>query len=256
MSKHIVSFSGGIGSYVAAKRVVEAHGTENTVLVFTDTKGEHPDLYSFIDSAAKVLGVPLIKISDGRGIWEVFEDKKYAGNSRVAHCSTTLKSDVFAKWLDAEGGECPTIYLGIDWTESHRLETHRKHVTHKVEAPLCEEPYLSKKDMLKIVEDDGLPIPLLYQLGFSHNNCHGACVKAGQGQWAKVLKHFPEKYKESEIAQERLFETLGKRHPFLRVTRNKKLFYYSLKEFRMGVETGVLNIDKFDIGGCGCFLEA
>jgi len=33
---HVVSFSGGLGSWVAAKRVAEKYGTENLYLVVAD----------------------------------------------------------------------------------------------------------------------------------------------------------------------------------------------------------------------------
>jgi hypothetical protein len=39
----IVMFSGGIGSWAAAKRVAERHGTDNLTLLFTDTLIEDGD---------------------------------------------------------------------------------------------------------------------------------------------------------------------------------------------------------------------
>jgi hypothetical protein len=52
---HIVNYSGGIGSYVAAKRVKERHGETDLILLFTDTMTEHPDLYRFlVESAARL----------------------------------------------------------------------------------------------------------------------------------------------------------------------------------------------------------
>ena len=48
---HLVMFSGGAGSWAAAKRVAERHGTENLYLIFADTLIEDEDLYRFIDDA-------------------------------------------------------------------------------------------------------------------------------------------------------------------------------------------------------------
>ena len=42
--------------------------------------------------------------------------------------------------------------------------------------------------------------------------------------------------------------------PFLRMTIDKKMNYLSLKEFRKHIESEK-QIDIFDIGGCGCFLD-
>jgi len=53
--KYIVSVSGGAGSTVAAHRTVDKHGIENTILLFADTRSEHPDLYKMLDHMDKVL---------------------------------------------------------------------------------------------------------------------------------------------------------------------------------------------------------
>lgn len=41
--KHVVMFSGGIGSWAAAKRVAAEHGTADLTLLFTDTLIEDAD---------------------------------------------------------------------------------------------------------------------------------------------------------------------------------------------------------------------
>lgn len=55
---HIVMYSGGLGSWYTAKKVIEKYGKENTLLLFTDTLIEDEDLYRFlIESSAKLFGV-------------------------------------------------------------------------------------------------------------------------------------------------------------------------------------------------------
>ena len=46
--RHIVQFSGGHGSWAAAKRAVEAVGTDGMVLLFADTLIEDQDTYRFL----------------------------------------------------------------------------------------------------------------------------------------------------------------------------------------------------------------
>lgn len=194
--KHIVSFSGGVGSYCAARRVIAEHGKDDTVLVFCDTLIEDEDLYRFIDDAVAVLGCEYIRLADGRTPWELFRDRGFISNSRIAHCSQYLKSMVFYRYLAQNYGKNDCIvYLGIDWNESHRLQTARKRrPSWTIEAPLTEPPYLDKQGMLKILKDDGIKIPRLYNYGFPHNNCSGGCVRAGLAQWRLLYKSFPEKY--------------------------------------------------------------
>lgn len=59
MMRRVVNFSGGIGSWAAAKRVAAKHGTDNLTLLFADVIIEDDDLYIFlVRAAANVTGVP------------------------------------------------------------------------------------------------------------------------------------------------------------------------------------------------------
>jgi 3'-phosphoadenosine 5'-phosphosulfate sulfotransferase (PAPS reductase)/FAD synthetase len=89
--KHIVFFSGGIGSFFTAKRVIEKEGKENVILLFTDTLIEDSDLYRFMDDVSSCFEIPITRLADGRTPWEVFKDVRYMGNSRIAQCSHLLK---------------------------------------------------------------------------------------------------------------------------------------------------------------------
>jgi len=121
--KHVVMFSGGVCSWAAAKRVVERHGKEGVVLLFADTKMEDEDLYRFLDEAAENVGVPMVKIEDGRNPWEVMRDAKIIGNSRVDPCSSVLKRKLLNKWRDANCDPATTtIHLGnvarrLQWSQ-------------------------------------------------------------------------------------------------------------------------------------------
>ena len=53
MTDHIVSFSGGMGSFAEAYYCVQEFGKENVVLLFCDTLTEDPDLYRFVDDCIK-----------------------------------------------------------------------------------------------------------------------------------------------------------------------------------------------------------
>ena len=53
---HVVQFSGGAGSWAAAKRVVERFGPEHVTLLCADTRSEHEDWRAFVDAAAADMG--------------------------------------------------------------------------------------------------------------------------------------------------------------------------------------------------------
>lgn len=257
MKTHIVSFSGGAASFAVAHLVAERYGRDNTILVFCDTLIEDPDLYRFIAQGADALGCKLIKLRDGRDPWQVFLDNRYAGNSRTAHCSVDLKGKTFARWLDKNftPDQC-VIHFGFDWTEEHRLVKARKNwAPYECEAVLCGPPYLSRQQVFQIMDDYDIDPPRLYEMGFVHNNCGGFCVKAGQGHFANLLAKLPHVYMRHEYEQQQLFKDLPTAKPFLRVMRNKQLYYLTLRQFREWLERGG-EFDQHEQGGCGCFSDA
>jgi hypothetical protein len=250
-------FSGGIGSWAAAKRVVRRFGSRNLTLLFADTLIEDEDLYRFLDEAADDVGAPLVKIADGRTPWEVYRDERFLGNARIDPCSKLLKREPAARWLAQNCEPKRTVvYLGIDWTESHRFERVRDRRASDgwtYGAPLCDPPYLSKLDLLERLESAGLRPPRLYGLGFSHNNCGGFCCKAGQGHFANLLRNLPERYVYHEAKEAELRGFLGKNVSVLVDRRGGgKRKPLTLRDFRRRLTKG-RSYDELDVGGCGCF---
>lgn len=255
--KHIVLYSGGLGSYFTAKRLLETVAKEDMILLFTDTKYEDKDLYRFLDDTTKFLGIPLTNFSDGRDIWRVFQDVKFLGNSRIDPCSRVLKREPSRKFIEQfKPDECK-IYLGFDWTEMHRLVRAKKAwLPYIIEAPLCDKPYIDKDDMKKLLVNDGIELPYLYTKGLAHNNCSGFCVKAGIGHYITVLKNMPERYAEFEAKEQEIRDYIGKDVTVLRRVRNGVKTNLTLTQLRKEYEAGKLLQDElWDIGGCGCFIQ-
>lgn len=269
--KRIVFLSGGIGSWAAGMRVMQKYGSEDIINLFTDTKkkndkhphrGEDQDLYRFLSESWGYIGGELEWISVGKHIWQVFEEARYMGNTRHDPCSRILKREAARSWIEKRfSPDEITLYLGIDWTEEHRAKKCVDYwKPYNVEFPLIDEPYLSKSDMCDWVERYGVRRPRLYDMGFSHNNCGGFCVKGGQGHFFNLLNQMPERYAYHEAKQEELFLVIGKRVPFIRKSIDKEISYLSLREFREKIQKDEMNniskiIDLNDIGGCGCFND-
>lgn len=252
--KHVVQFSGGVGSWAAGKLVAQRYGTADMVLLFADVMNEDPDLYRFLEDASANIGAPLVRISDGRTPMQVMTDERLIGNSRRDPCSKILKRKLLDRWCKDNCDPADTIrYIGIDWTEVNRLTTFRARIAPwRVEGPLCEPPYMSKQDAFAWLDREGVKVPRLYELGFTHNNCGGACIKGGQGAWANVLLHFPERYAEWEQWEGEMRLKVGN-HSILRDRTKKRSIPLTLKDFRIRVE-GHKPIDKTDQAGCGCAL--
>lgn len=255
--KHIVMWSGGITSWAVARMVIQDHGRDAVVLLFADTKAEDEDLYRFNREATAQLGMNLVTVADGRDPWDVFDDKRYIGNTRIAQCSHLLKQDPTREWV-AENSTPGTavLYIGIDWTETHRIPGNRAGwAPWRVEYPLTEPPLYDKDHWLGEARKAGLKPTRMYGFGFSHANCGGGCVKAGQGQWARVLKIFPERYAYHEERERQWRAKTGKDLSILRDRRGGTTKPLTLEALRRRIEAKEA-VDMDDIGGCGCFTEA
>lgn len=254
-----IQYSGGAGSYEAARRIIEREGRDGVVLLFADTLIEDPDLYRFLDETSALLGVPVTRIADGRTPWQVFRDERFIGNSRVDPCSKILKRQLCDRWL-RENAPDAVVVLGLDWSEEHRIKSAQARFASMgfcTEFPLNEAPWFSKVATLRALEADGVAIPRLYRLGFAHNNCGGFCVKAGHGHFARLLRELPEVYARHEAEEEATREYLGRDDiGVLTDRRGGQRVPMTLRQFRERVQANTLVPDLFDIGGCGCFSPA
>ncbi len=259
---YVVMFSGGIGSYWAARRIIEAHGADAVTLLFSDVKGdstdphvgEDEDNYRFIADAVEDLGARYVRVADGRTIWDVFKDKRFLGNARQANCSHLLKQAPARKWLNENTTpENTVIVIGIDWSETHRRPAIRSaYEPYAVEFPMCDEPFWDKERMIAEGRARGLEPPRLYSYGFAHANCGGGCVRSGQGQFKLLLDAMPERFAVWEQNEAALREYLDKDVAILRDRRGGTSTPMTLTQLRAR-EAG--SIDMFDLGGCGCFVD-
>jgi hypothetical protein len=235
-------------------------------LLFADTMMEDEDLYRFLDEAATNVGAPLVRIADGRTPWQVFEDEKFIGNSRVDPCSKILKRQLLEQWMRDNCDPAETVcYVGIGWDEMHRFygQEGRKGLKKRAaekgwtyEAPICEPPYLDSANMQSWLVRDGITPPRLYALGFPHNNCGGFCVKAGHAHFAHLLKMLPDRYRFHEREEQRLREKLGD-VSILKDRRGGETRPLTLRQFRERIEAhGQLTFDEqMEWGGCGCAID-
>ena len=251
--KQIISYSGGLGSFMSAYLSKKNHGADNCVLLFADTHTEDEDLYRFLKETVAFLGINLVTLdNNGENIWDVFTRRRFMGNSRVDPCSETLKRKPLDKWVREHYTPDNSVrVVGIGPHEAHRLvRIKAAFAPWPVSAPLIDEPH-TKEQIAAVLDKAGIEPPRLYEMGFPHNNCGGFCVKTGQRQMALLLKELPEKYRWHELQQEKLFKLIGKRHGTIRITVDGELQYWGLKEFREFLEKGG-KPQLYSEPGCGC----
>ena len=255
--KHIISFSGGLASFFEAKLSIEKYGKENVELVFCDTNSEDEDLYRFIKDAEKYLGMEVIRLVDGRDIWECAFEDNFLYNSRVANCTIKLKMRLFKRYIKQYTKDEITVHIGFDFTEMHRFERTEKHYKCKVES-LIIDTTLEKYSMRVELEKLGIKLPLLYRLGFAHNNCGGFCFKAGIGHFKQLYLKLPDRYDYHMNKEQELIKQIGRDVSILKRVRNNEKVTLTLKDLKedfIKQGTQLSFFEEYDIGGCDCFVD-
>jgi hypothetical protein len=196
----VVSISGGMQSALCADKVVERYGAASVRLWFADTLVEDPDLYRFLDDLERRWGATIHREADGRTPLQVAEDEHIIPNQKIAPCTHRLKIDRFMAHLQA----CPkpaTVYLGMAFWEQHRMDAPRKRYE-AVDGVTVDYPSLWKPvdytPPAETIRSWGIDPPRAYAEGFTHNNCGGACVKQGKGDWLRLLRWKPALFRHYE----------------------------------------------------------
>ena len=255
--EHVVMFSGGAGSAVAAARVVERHGPNSVVLLCADTRSEADDWRPFVDAAAAHIGARLVILDAGRDIWELALEQRAVPRQGMDFCSRLLKREPLAAWC-RENAPDAVQHFGFTWDEAHRFERVRARSRAPVDAPCLWDvpPFrpLDKAQVLTIVAGwADVPTPHAYHLGLPHNNClRYGCVRGGQGYWERLSRLAPDAYRRAEVGEERVRAVAGD-YAVLRERVGGVSRPLPLRVFRERLEADPLRFAADDFGSCGCF---
>jgi len=233
----IVALSGGKTSAWCANWVLENYPKEDVILYFNDTHWEHPDLYRFLADLEIYFNHKTIHDDDGRSPEELFYDRSGLANNRMPFCSATLKALRLQRFY--KDGD--TIVFGIGVNEAHRAirlisvyqeVSTRTRKSVKLLFPLIDNG-TTKKQVNDFLVQAKIEEPILYKLGFTHNNCSGGCVRAGKKQWKLLYDKLPDVYADRERVEREVREWLGKDVHFFKDE--------TLEEFRGRIERGELS---------------
>jgi hypothetical protein len=270
---YIVNLSSGLGSAKALERAAEQAQKEgaHVVAVFADVRGmvasehagEDADNYRFLDDIEAYFTttypglVTFVRIVEGRDIWQAMFDARAmtlpVGKSKVARCSIDLKRKPIDAWVQARYSpdEC-TLVAGMGWDEPHRMaDFEAAKAPYRCWFPLADAPYLDKCDIEREWAERGITAPRLYEAGFSHANCGGFCVKAGQAHFANLYRWNKERYLYHAEKEAQFRREINDKAAILRDRRGGKTSPMTLHDFIERIESGDYDHDEF--GGCGCF---
>jgi len=261
MTRFVMSFSGGMCSYVAARRLIDRHGTKSVTLLFADTLIEHHDLYRFLGDASEDLGVVVTRIADGRTPWDVFFENRMMGNTRVDLCSRILKRELLDRWCNENCNRRNTVLCaGLSYGERDRYVRFRARMRAKgwkVQAPAMGPQKETKADMLAFMRAKGIEPSDSYDDGFAHDNCGGGCIKQGQKGFINLLVKRPAVFDYWETNEQKFRAMVGKDVAILRDRTGGKTKPLTLRVLRERVEARQFDCLNFaDEGsGCGCAID-
>ena len=207
--KHIVGFSGGIASAVVASIVFKRH-PKDTVFLYHSTKTEPADNDRFRKEVSEYIGLPVTEDSDGRDIWEIFEDAGYLGNGRNTMCSRILKQERSLAYC-MDNLPC-TLYIGFTPDEGDRAQRTAARYAHKskkkieVQFPLIEEKISKEECFFKVTNCWNIREPQMYDWA-SHANCV-PCIKGKLTYWGLIYMFEREAWEKASSYEEKLEHTI------------------------------------------------
>ena len=202
--KHIVCFSGGHSSAIAAIETVRKYGKQGVVLLNHDISPhvEHEDIKRFKREVADYLGIP-ITYANMPG-WETttpldvgIKNKGFKAYRSPAFCTARLKTEPFHRWLAENGERGDNVVYGFDPEETGRIA--RRHNIMQAMGYKAVFPLADWDRTIYDTEEIGINRPITYQT-YKHANCIG-CLKAGRQHWYCVFCLRPDIWEEAKAAE-------------------------------------------------------
>lgn len=190
-------FSTGISSFVACYLAQDVDE-----IIYTHVANQHPDSLRFLHDCEELLGrkITILQSDVYKDVDDVIEKTRCIKFPHHTPCTKALKRDVRKKW-EEEHPDHHIYVWGFDRNEIRRAERIQEAMSdYEHEFPLIEHN-MTKEDAHGFANRLGLKRPVMYDMGYSNNNCIG-CPNGGAGYWNKIRVDFPEVF-ERRARQER-----------------------------------------------------
>lgn len=189
MSRIICWFSCGAASAVATKLAIAQYAGQEIIVARCIVVEEHHDNDRFAADCEKWFGMPITNMINEKyngSIVEVADKRQYVSGINGAPCTMLLKKKV------REDFQLPTDkhVFGYCAEEQDRWDSFLDANNIDAVSPLVDRG-LEHPDCLAMIENAGIRLPDMYQLGYKHNNCIGCWKAGGQGYWNKIKVDFP-----------------------------------------------------------------
>lgn len=198
-------FSAGVSSAVAtwlARDVIDK-------IIYIHIDDQHEDTMRFVNDCEKWFGKPIeILQSEYKNVENaIISGDGYVNGPNGARCTNLLKKRVRKEWeCDNQWFNFIRYVWGMDCNEVQRAENLKENMPDFEHLfPLIEKG-ITKEEAHGIFAKSGIKRPMMYDLGYSNNNCIG-CVKGGKGYWNKIRVDFPEVFAKRSAMERELGHT-------------------------------------------------
>lgn len=190
MSRIVSWFSRGATSAVTTKLAIAEHG-DDVIVACIALSSENQDSKRFAAECENWFGIPITYLHSDTyaDTWAVWEKRRYLVGVDGAPCTGELKRKVRHAWQQPDDVQFFGFHAGEPDRREHLLANEP---FLNLETPLIDRG-LTHDDCLSMVENVGIELPEMYQLGYSNNNCIG-CPKGGMGYWNAIRVDFPETF--------------------------------------------------------------
>ncbi len=214
--KHLICFSGGHSSALAAIEVSRKYGKDNTILLNHDIHPsvEDSDIKRFKRQISDYLDIPITfaNMKDVHHLDQfdisVRESAFQVGIGETI-CTSRLKSEPFKRHLKQHfpDGTGVIIYYGFDASETVRIQRRTGILGvmgYRTDYPLA----LWKERTIHSTTEIGISPPLTYST-YKHANCTG-CIKAGKQHWYVVFCTRPDVWEKAKWSEDQIGHTILK----------------------------------------------
>lgn len=240
----MVWFSCGAASAVAARKTIEKYGKTHIIRVVNNPVSEEdPDNQRFLKDCENWLGLKIESAINSKfpssSAYEVWEKRKYMSGPTGAPCTLEIKKNARYEW--EKNNPHDYIVLGFTVEEWKRAKNFILNERQNLIWILGKE-FITKKDCFNIINQAGIKLPRIYDMGYPNANCIG-CVKASSPEyWNHVRNTHPEIFSIRAEQSRRLGARLVR-------VKNKRIYLDQLLQEDKGRPMKNLNFE------CGIFCE-
>ena len=252
----VLSYGGGVQTFAILILIEKGIIEKPDFIIFADTLAEYPETYFHIENVAKPLalklGIEWMTVQEKKGLIEGYSKTNSIPLAGFRNCTSKYKRDPIQRKLREILGSkkkkgVPSIIqlIGISNDEAKRAveREEQKPKWSLTKYPLLEKNY-SRKDLLKIIEESGYPIP-------RKSGCF-ICPYGGMKAFVKLKKTHPDLFKIAFSMEEDYLKNTHKRKSGF--VKGLKLADLNAMPSIFDFDENLIINDQRECDSGGCFL--